>query len=173
MKWVEAAFCLSACFASATWHFGVHCNLCSFTFLLSVHLIAFPQLTIRMDITGTNSVAWVRERTIPTERPLLFAKLVPTFADRGCHVVSVTDPYGRNFGFLDRSRYFFFQVAPQLYSWGEWTPFQTHYFSENMTALGIEPGPLTTRPQRRSTFFYITYINSVRTSQESQYISVV
>jgi hypothetical protein len=45
---------------------------------------------------------------------------------------------------------------------------------------GIEPGPpdlysrtLTTRPQRRSTFFYITYINSVRTSQETQFISVL
>jgi hypothetical protein len=33
-------------------------------------------------------------------------------------VVSVTDPYGRNLGFLDRSRYFFYQVAPQLYSRG-------------------------------------------------------
>jgi hypothetical protein len=28
------------------------------------------------------------------------------FADRVCHVVSVTDPYGRILGFLDRSRYF-------------------------------------------------------------------
>jgi hypothetical protein len=28
------------------------------------------------------------------------------FADRGCHVVSVTDPYGRILGFLDRSRCF-------------------------------------------------------------------
>jgi hypothetical protein len=27
-------------------------------------------------------------------------------SDRGCHVVSVTDPYGRILGFLDRSRYF-------------------------------------------------------------------
>jgi hypothetical protein len=26
----------------------------------------------------------------------------------GSHVVSVTDPYGRILGFLDRSRYFFF-----------------------------------------------------------------
>jgi hypothetical protein len=34
------------------------------------------------------------------------AKLVPTFADRGCHVVRVTDPYGRILDFLDRSRYF-------------------------------------------------------------------
>jgi hypothetical protein len=42
------------------------------------------------------------------------AKLVPTFADKGCHVVSVTDPYG----FLDRSHYFLLQVAPQLYSRG-------------------------------------------------------
>jgi hypothetical protein len=31
----------------------------------------------------TNSVALVRERTIPTERPRLSAKLVPTFVDRG------------------------------------------------------------------------------------------
>jgi hypothetical protein len=46
------------------------------------------------------------------------ATLVLTFADRGCHVVSVTNPYGRILGFLDRSRYFFFQVAPQLYSRG-------------------------------------------------------
>jgi hypothetical protein len=53
----------------------------------------------------------------PTNRRLS-AKLVPTSADRGCHVVSVTVPYGRILGFLDRSRYFFFQVAPQLYSRG-------------------------------------------------------
>jgi hypothetical protein len=54
----------------------------------------------------------------------------------------VTDPYGRILGVLDRSRYFFFQVAPQLYSKVEWTPFQTHYFSGKLVALGIEPGPL-------------------------------
>jgi hypothetical protein len=29
-------------------------------------------------------------------------------------VVSVTDPYGRNLDFLDRSLYLFFQAAPQL-----------------------------------------------------------
>jgi hypothetical protein len=42
----------------------------------------------------------------------LSAKLVPTFADRGCCVVSATGPYGLILDFLDRSRYFFFQVAP-------------------------------------------------------------
>jgi hypothetical protein len=51
-------------------------------------------------------VAWVRDRTIPTERPPLVGQVSAKFADKGCHVVSVTDPYGRNLGFLDRSRYF-------------------------------------------------------------------
>jgi CBS-domain-containing membrane protein len=32
------------------------------------------------------------------------AKLVPIFEDRGCHVVSVTDSYGRILGFLDRGK---------------------------------------------------------------------
>jgi hypothetical protein len=48
----------------------------------------------------------------------LSAMLVPTFADRKCDVVSKTDSYSRILGFLDCSRYFFFQVAPQLYSRG-------------------------------------------------------
>jgi hypothetical protein len=34
---------------------------------------------------------------------ILSEKLVPTFADRGCHVVSVTDLYCRILGFLDRT----------------------------------------------------------------------
>jgi hypothetical protein len=62
-------------------------------------------------------------------------------------VVSATDSPGRILGFLDQSRYYFFQVAPQLYSQvltstheAEWTPFQTHCLSENLEALGIEPG---------------------------------
>jgi hypothetical protein len=37
----------------------------------------------------------------PSDRGLS-AKLVPTFAVRGCCVVSVTNPCGRIFGFLDR-----------------------------------------------------------------------
>jgi CBS-domain-containing membrane protein len=51
----------------------------------------------------------------PSDRSLS-TELVPTFADKGCRVVNVTDPYGRILGFLDQSHYFFFQVAPQLYS---------------------------------------------------------
>jgi hypothetical protein len=48
----------------------------------------------------------------------LSAKLVPTFAHRECRVVSATDPHGRILGSLDRTSYYFFQVAPQLYSRG-------------------------------------------------------
>jgi hypothetical protein len=72
-------------------------------------------------------------------------------------VISVTYPYGRILGFLDRSRYFFFQEAPNCTHEAEWTPFQTHYFSDYLVAPGIESGPLdlkpgtlTTRPQGRS-----------------------
>jgi hypothetical protein len=53
----------------------------------------------------------------PNECHLLL-KLVPTFADRACCEASVTDPYGCILNLLDWSRYFFFQVAPQLYSRG-------------------------------------------------------
>jgi hypothetical protein len=71
----------------------------------------------------------------------LSAKLVPTFADRGCHVVSVTYHYGRILGFLDRSRYFSFKQLLNCTHEAEWTPFQTH-FSENVVVPGIELGPL-------------------------------
>jgi hypothetical protein len=72
-------------------------------------------------------------------------------------VISVTDPHGRFLDFLDRSCYFFYQVAPQLYYEAGWTPFQTHYISENLVpgiepgSLDLLPGTLTTRPQRWST----------------------
>jgi hypothetical protein len=44
-------------------------------------------------------MVWVRERTIPTERPPLIGEVI-------ANAVSMTDPYGRILGFLDRSRYF-------------------------------------------------------------------
>jgi hypothetical protein len=69
-------------------------------------------------------------------------------ADKGCHVVSVADPYGRILGFIDRSRYFSIKQLLSCTHEAEWTPFQTHYcflsffvFSENLVVPGIEPGP--------------------------------
>jgi hypothetical protein len=65
---------------------------------------------------------------------------LPTFADRGCHVVSVTDPYGRILGFLDRSRYFSIKYLLSCTNEAEWTPFQTHYF------FFVVPGNRTRAP---------------------------
>jgi hypothetical protein len=64
------------------------------------------------------SMVLVRERTILTEWPPLVSEVSANFCGDGCYVVSSADPYGRNLGFLDRSRYFFFQLALQLYSRG-------------------------------------------------------
>jgi hypothetical protein len=47
-------------------------------------------------------MALVHERTIPAERAPLVSEASAKFADRGCHVVSTTVPYGRILGFLDR-----------------------------------------------------------------------
>jgi hypothetical protein len=45
----------------------------------------------------------VSELYPPRDRRLT-AKLVSTFEERGCHVVSMRDPYVRDLDFLDRSR---------------------------------------------------------------------
>jgi hypothetical protein len=59
-----------------------------------------------------NSVALACERSIPSERSHLSAKLVSNISDRGCRLVSATDPHGRILCFLDRCRYCLFQIAP-------------------------------------------------------------
>jgi hypothetical protein len=69
------------------------------------------------DIQQNKQTPWpesASELYRPSDRSLS-AKLVPTFADRGYHVVSMTDPHGVILAFLDQTRYFFFQVDPQLY----------------------------------------------------------
>jgi hypothetical protein len=61
--------------------------------------------------SALRSVSWLKKAPWPESASKLYRpsdhrlseKLVLTFADRGCHVVSVTDPYGRILGFLDRS----------------------------------------------------------------------
>jgi hypothetical protein len=48
-------------------------------------------------------MASVGKGTIPTERPPLVSEVSANFfEDKGCHVVRVTNPYGRILGFLDR-----------------------------------------------------------------------
>jgi hypothetical protein len=56
----------------------------------------------------TRTTVWLEGLETPWLQPpnKLYrpAKLVPTFAVRGCHVVNATDPYGRILDFLDRAR---------------------------------------------------------------------
>jgi CBS-domain-containing membrane protein len=106
----------------------------SYCLLHRIHTIA----SVRYEVIRSS----VFRNITPFSDRLLSAKLVPTFTDRECHVVSVTDPNGRILGFLDRSLYIFFQVAPQCTHEAEWTPFQTQYVTENLVAPGIEPGPV-------------------------------
>jgi hypothetical protein len=86
---------------------------------VAVFFITTPA-RLRVDTTNskqTNKLRGLSARANYTDR-MTAAKLVSTFEDRGCHVVSATDPLGRILGFLNRSRYFSFQVARQLYSRG-------------------------------------------------------
>jgi hypothetical protein len=43
----------------------------------------------------------------------MLAKLVPTFADKGCRVVSATDQHGSILSFLDRKKSIFLTPKPQ------------------------------------------------------------
>jgi hypothetical protein len=55
---------------------------------------------------------------IPTERQPLVGEVSVNFCGLRVSCGQRDDPYGRILGFLNRSRYFFFQIAPQLYSRG-------------------------------------------------------
>jgi hypothetical protein len=106
-------------------------------------------------VTNNNTVTLVRERSIRPNDCRLWPKLVTTFADTGCRVVSAADPYGRILGFLDRDRYFFFKVAPQFYSQGWLDSVPDPLFlrksgndgnrSRNLWICNQEPWPLDVR----------------------------
>jgi hypothetical protein len=105
-----------------------------------------------------NSLAWFRERTIPTERPPLVGEVSDNFLNREA---SCGQRDGSLWPYLLFSRPELLLSIKYLFSCtheAEWTPLQTHCFSENLVAPGIEPGSLnlqsrtqTTRPQRRLT----------------------
>jgi hypothetical protein len=88
-------------------------------------------------LPSQNKTPWLEfasELYRPSDHRFL-AKLVPTFADRGCHVVSVTDPYGRIRVFLDRSRIFFLLL--ECTQEAEWTPFQTQMGWGDVDWIGL------------------------------------
>jgi hypothetical protein len=88
----------------------------------------------------------------------LSSNLVPTFADRGCHVLRVVNFHGRNLDFLDRSRYYLFHVAPQLTSRGWVNPVLNPLLLRKSGSAGNrtrdpciwQPETLTTRQHERS-----------------------
>jgi hypothetical protein len=55
-------------------------------------------------------------------------------------VVSVTDPYGRILGFMERGLYFSIKYLLCCTHEAEWTQFQTHYFFF-LVVPGIEQRP--------------------------------
>jgi hypothetical protein len=78
------------------------------------HVLVQPPLP---QLSHNNSVALDRKRIIRIERPPLVGEVSAIFVEgRGVVWSAWRIPYGRNFAFPDR--YFFLQVAPQLYSRG-------------------------------------------------------
>jgi hypothetical protein len=96
----------------------------------------------------------------PSNR-LLSTKLVSTVADRGCHVVSATNPSGRNIGFLDRSSYFLFQLAPRLYSrgWVDFVPGPLLLRKSGSTGNRTRASGLSLLPMRKLSLFAHDYFN--------------
>jgi hypothetical protein len=96
-------------------------------------------LTSNASVNIAVAKQWISSRhvTAATDtNPTVQGQLEAVFSVQieGAHVVSVTDPYGRNLGFLNRSRYFSSKYLLSCTHEADWTPFQTHYFSENPVA---------------------------------------
>jgi hypothetical protein len=94
---------------------GVWCLGC-----LNYYATACPHQTICTDLNIGKNTPWSQSASeLYRLRDCSLAKLVPTLAERRDIALSARlITYGRNFVFLDRGRYFFFQVAPQLSSRG-------------------------------------------------------
>jgi hypothetical protein len=90
----------------------------------------------------------------------LSAKLVPNSVDRGCHMVSVTDPYGRNLYFLDWNHYYFLQLAPQLYTQGWVDPVPEPLLRKSGSAwkLNLDLWPLAHRGGEQWSLFHMIYL---------------
>jgi hypothetical protein len=89
-------------------------------------------------------MALVRERTIPTERPPLVGEsLVPIFGEyRGVAWSARQIPTAVISVLVKGAATFYSKQLLNCTHEAEWTPFQTNYFSENLPAPGMEPGPL-------------------------------
>jgi hypothetical protein len=81
------------------------------SFLSSYFLVCFLLICLANVITRIHPVSLIKKTAWPEYASELYrpsdrslsAKLVPTFGDRWCHVVSVTDPHGCILEFLYRT----------------------------------------------------------------------
>jgi hypothetical protein len=110
----------------------------------------------------------VRKRTIQTDRPPLVEEIwCQLLLIEGCRVVSAADPLRSLISvFLTGAVIFLSSSSSFTIIRADWTPFQTHCYSENLVAPGIEPGisrlgpeTMTTRPQGRSSYS-VQYVES-------------
>jgi hypothetical protein len=106
-----------------------------------VTLADTTQLTNKKQIASPQSSS---ELYRPSDRRLS-TKLVPE-GDKGCRMVTATNPYSRILGFLERSRYYFFQVDPQSFSRGWVDPVPDPLLLRKSGSAGIEPRPLELWP---------------------------
>jgi hypothetical protein len=88
-----------------------------------------------MSTKKLNSVAWVRKPLIG-EASANFLRL------KGAMWSARRIPTAVLLTFSTESATFSSKYLHSCTHEAEWTPFQNHYFSENLEALGIEPGPL-------------------------------
>jgi hypothetical protein len=105
-------------------------------------VVMFPSLK---PIKKQTPCPLVRKRIVPTERPLLIDEIwCQLLWIEWCRVVSAADPL-RSFisVFYTGAATFLSSSSSFALTRAEWTPFQTHCCSENLTAPGIEPGTST------------------------------
>jgi hypothetical protein len=104
----------------------------------TLHTITLATKLLTLIKTNTNSVAFSPQANYTDFGTAnCWRNLVPTFADRG---LSRGQRGGSrtvvNLNFLDQSLYFSFKL-PLIYPHeAEWTPFETHCYSENLAASG-------------------------------------
>jgi hypothetical protein len=104
--------------------------------MLSIHDVVFNNIHKQKQTPWPESV---NELYRPSDRHLS-ENLVSTFADKECRVVSAADPL-RQYSRLSRPEsLLFLQSSSYCTHEAEWTPFRTHYLSENLIAPGMEPG---------------------------------
>jgi hypothetical protein len=91
---------------------------------------------------------------MPTEQPPLVGEVSANFSRENVEWSVQRIPIAVFSDLYTGAATFSFKEVLSCTHEAEWTPFQTHYFSENLVVPGIDPGPLdlypgtlTTRPQ--------------------------